>query len=245
MLDPRPQAEHSKNLCFISFQSYDESTLRVRVDWEGEGRAPNQVAKLFVALTQWALILEKAPHVLGGAPEFLVLHGMISPAVRASDTTSARGIAAVLSQCPQPERVAEEILEKTWMIRCAETDASASNMKAERLLKLAHDNTTSLQILCMAHRIHSIADRVWALDADTLSGVVHCLLSMQAAGHMLAIEKALLQLVEQRLVIDTQTCRLSQEATSFRQAVMQCFLPRNKFPRKKMRLFASSWDAEQ
>ena len=222
-----------RSLCFIEFQAYDESPLRVRVNWDGSARAPNQVAKVFVALTQWALVLQKtASSIAAEEPEFLVLHGVLSPAVRAADSTSARGVAAVIANTPRPANVAKEFLEGAWVIRVAESDGLAANAKAERLLFRAEQNT-HLHIECMAHRVHSIADRVWELDKATLSGVVHCLLTMRSSGQMLALEKALVHVLEQRLVIDQSSERMTDDAMHFRRGVLQCFLPQPRSPRKR------------
>ena len=178
-----------RTVCFIEFQAYDESPLRVRVNWDGSARAPNQVAKVFVTLTQWALVLQKTPSSSAAEePEFLVLHGILSPSVRAAESTSARSVAAVLANTPRPANVAKQALEGAWVIRVSESDGLAANAKAERLLFRAEGNT-SLHIACMAHRVHSIADRVWELDKPTLTGVVHCLLTMQSSGQMLAFGK--------------------------------------------------------
>ena len=217
---------------FFEIQAYDESPLRVRVAWDSSGSAPNQLAKVFVAHTQWILLLQKVPTNASEDLEFLMLHGLMSPSVRAGDSTSAEGIAAVVSQFPRPALLAKQVMDNPWIVRVSETDGAAANMKCERLITLAEKNT-SLQLLCMAHRIHSIADRVFELDASTLSGVIHSLLSMQPANQMLAIETALMTLVEQKLHIDHSTQMLGEDAIHFRQAILTCFLPKRKYPRKR------------
>ena len=183
-------------ICFAQLQSYDETPSRVRVSWSTDTHAESQIAKLYVVKSQWIMMFYV--RTADGEEPFL-FHGSWAATLRAGTGTSAADTAAVLATCPEVNMETFKQVGFPITVKVSETDSLAANFKCERLRALADPESWWLHIVCMAHRCHTVADKVFALNRPLLSGICPSLLVLQGSGHLVALRNALMQIVEARL----------------------------------------------
>ena len=104
----------------------------------------------------------------------------------------------------------------------AEIDGAPSNMRSERFVMQAlGPGWHGIHTFCLAHQIHSVAEKVFPLTLSTMSGVIHVLLSVQ---HLLLVSEAMDKLVETKLVI-REFKPLPKAAQEYRREVLSVFTP--------------------
>ena len=221
-----------KALCYIHYQTYDETPLRCRLLMQaGDNHSVSQIAKVYVVSTSWVLGVKPVDAGPGDHP--MLLHGHWAPAMRAADSGTGKGIAAILDTCPQPPSMIDEICD--IKVRLTDTDENGSNVKAERLWSLAKHGPgwVSSQYMCLGHKLHSVAEKTWAKNATVLSGAMHALLAIQTTPQLSELISSMNTLIEQHGQRLPASSMLSESATQFRKQILTAFLPRKKHARKR------------
>ena len=219
-------------VALLEFQAYDETPMRLRVEFPGSAPGMGtQLTKIFAVSTQWALLIRKAGSFK--AKDYTLLHGHFAVSLRAADSNSAAAVTALLQSCPRPLEIARSRVKMPLSLRIAESDSAPSNVKAERLVSLLSPDDICLHLLCAAHRAHNIADRCWELQSGTLSGIIHSLLCLEPAAHMHKLESAMMQLVDERLIVKQHTCALPADALAYRASIISLYVPSEQYPRKR------------
>ena len=119
----------------IERQAYDETRMRVKVTEDiAEGKGVAQLSKVFVVESSWAILLRVKKE--GPAWGFCTIKGQYSHSVRASDSTAAPSVTAILNASPRvPRELSEQFPVKE---RLVESDEAPANARAERLWQGAH-----------------------------------------------------------------------------------------------------------
>ena len=225
------QAHLAKPLALFVRIGFDETPMKLRVATEDDNLGFAQLSKIFAVESSWSLLLEDARDSAQDESSLLILQGQFSHSVRASDSTSAESVAAVLQSCPRPTGGIEELFPVKY--RSVESDAAPANLKAERLWQKEHDGwEQTLHYECVAHKCHAIAEKTWHLQKETLSGVTHTLLSLQGGQQMEMVLTALDRVVEQRCTrIISQG--LTPAAMQHRKTMLDLFLPPRRHSRQR------------
>eukprot|EP00971_Amphidinium_carterae_P352971 6492784-Amphidinium_carterae.2 len=220
-------------LLFVHGLKFDETPIRLIGKLQGQ-EAENMLNKVFVIETTWRILLKK-PGGNGGADEFMLLHGTLSPQCRFGENTTAGTVADLLSTCWEPPPTAS-IFKHKW--RVLETDAAAANMKAERvkMATLSVQNWRSLHGHCVAHRVHTVAARLFDCPGSTqhvIKGCIRSLLVLQAPGALRKFKAAVLDLCIDQPVNVVVNDDLMPEALQYREKVLSLFLPNHERSRAR------------
>eukprot|EP00971_Amphidinium_carterae_P148653 2947479-Amphidinium_carterae.1 len=230
-----------KPVCYINYQAYDETPLRLRLQFH-ENEAEPQVGKVFVVKSKWAMVLQETD----GAKQLFSFHGSWSDALRVVDRTTATGIAMVLSTCPRPPKRVEDMFD--MKLRVAESDGLLANQAAERLTmtSLSDEGWCAVQYLCTGHRVHAVAEKVWSLEEAALSGVVRTLLVLQNSTTLSAFRRALEMTLQERMRVVQGEPLLTSAALEYRANVLRTFAPNRKHPRQLavLAVFASVFNGD-
>ena len=220
---------------FLSWHAFDETSSRLRVASSiADGELMTQLAKVFVIQSAWLMIVRVWSHVKQAWTP-LVLRGSQAPALRVSDTTSAESVAAVLTAAPQPPPLAAQLFPDQH--RLLECDEAKSNLKAVKLLTHNDPAPKTLTCVCLAHKTHACADKVWSVDRDALTGLTRLLLSIAPGQQLMRFMSALLQEIETRCSFlvssDGILEPLSLAAQEFRRRALALHMPSKHFCRKR------------
>eukprot|EP00971_Amphidinium_carterae_P338262 6475514-Amphidinium_carterae.2 len=235
------QAQLLEPLAFVERTAYDETPLRVRTAIGPDSEGTVMVSKIFVQHVSWRMVV-RAATLQSPTREMMMLCGQWSATVRVAERTTAECTASVVDAGPQlvSSRVAELFPQ---VHRVCETDDAGGNVKGERyqrdkLLALT-EHIPTCQALhvhhpCTAHKLHAVANKVWNIDSDTVSGILHVLLVVQAAQNWAKLQKAIDTLPESLVeVVPTEGSMLSTEAEEYRRAALEAFAPPTKYVRKR------------
>ena len=227
-------------LLFCWRTSYDETPLRCRVSFTPGEAEKTEVAKVWVLELSWALLLRVAqqPLVHEAAEHcdkpYMLLTGSIAPSLRCADGMSGEAIASVLSSVNEalmPDSIINPFKEATTLVvRLSESDEAGANSRAERLLKAKTPGWTLLQQVCLAHKVHSTAERTWQLEPGVFTGVIRLLLSLQGSAQWSRFRTAVSTLVSRRLIVRHHA--LSGPAAQERRRILQTWLEPLKRSRK-------------
>ena len=122
-------------------------------------------------------------------------------------------------------------------IRVVESDAAPANIKAEKILNAASNSSEEqpvalLHSLCCAHRLHTSAQRCWAMEQDIITGLTRLCLVLSGAGAMGKIYGAIDVLVEQRFV-HVQNVSLPAAAKEYRARLTELALVPKSQPKRR------------
>eukprot|EP00971_Amphidinium_carterae_P205567 4079615-Amphidinium_carterae.3 len=232
-------------VAFFFHQRYDETPLRLRVSFSMHTEAEPQVTKLYVLDSQWSLLLRRLDPANAFAPidesDYLCIYGAWSTCLRATDTGTGEAIATVLRSGPHPPPE-DSVLSHCHKYRLAEADEGAANGKAERLyqtwLETTQPGFNTLLWVCSAHKVHAIADKVWSLSGEVLSGVCAVLLAVQTSQQLAKLKHAIEDLVQETFQWE-QHDTLSPSAQKYRKSVLDLYLPhRARHPTKRCRILS-------
>ena len=202
--------------------SHDETPLRLKVSFSEQigGQDSNvETSKLFLVESDWTILLRCQPFE---NPRYVMLHGSYSPALRCSDSTAAPGIAAVLRAVAEQQWPGKEEIEDVFQYttRVCEADDAGANRRAERLWSTYRPGAQTMSLTCLAHKLHNVSERTWALSPECLTGVVRTLLCIQSSSHMERLRTALKREVPRRLVI-VEDGEISRDAEIYRGNVLK------------------------
>ena len=227
---------HMVAVALINYNAKDETPMRLRIAFRPSDRGGvPQIAKVFVVQSQTSLILKKVETACNGdASDYLILNFSAPVALRASDRGTAEGIVAVLRSA----NVVCERLEEVFRLklRIVESDGLSANLRAERLMQALNPGWKALQVLCSAHRIHAIADKVWALvegKDGALTGVLRTLLVLQGTTQLAQLTASLEAIVCERFDYIEGQGTLTEAAQRYRHNVLSAFMPQGQSHRKK------------
>ena len=228
-------------LVLVFHQMHDETALHLRVSFHEADGADNQIAKTFVILSRWSMVLQLKRGIGydSSSPDapanFILLQGCWAPRLAAANATTARAIAAILDKAPRPPKIALDTFET--VIRMAETDEAPANLKAERMFQ-QHFASHSAKVVaglhwcCSAHKGHAVAEKTFLLFAETLSSIVSTLLVVQTSQQLARVRAALRSVVRTKLrVMDCQP--LSTGAQQYRRQTLNLYMPADQYCKKK------------
>ena len=228
-------------LAFVFHEMYDETPLRLRVCFDPELGHEGQLAKTWVILCHWSMVLQ----ITGGfgfdgrspfhPANFLCIEGRWAPAVRASNSTNAHGTAGILQSSPKPDPGVFSIFQK--VIRVSETDELSANLKGDRLFQASFAaasprTASSLHWICTAHKCHSVTEKLFGLHAHTLSSIVSALLAVQNSQQLGRLRSRIETVVRSQLQLKPPVT-LSRAAKQFRSNILHLFTPPGKYGKKR------------
>eukprot|EP00971_Amphidinium_carterae_P324874 6454867-Amphidinium_carterae.1 len=212
----------------------DETPLRLRASFEDDDGTIGQLCKLFVVESSWSLVVQQPGISDSEHPDgdYLHISGVLSPTMRASDSTSGTAIASILADVPGPPDQVNDVFAGQAKVHILEVDEAPANLKAARLhthsLKSEWD---PLVWFCSCHKSHTVADKTIALSKTAFSGTINVLLSMTSSVQLSNLRKAVDRMIDAHFVV--VACNtLSRDAVEYRRCVMQ-FLPEVKHPTKR------------
>ena len=230
--------------------SYDETSLEVRSYYQTDD-IDKEVAKVFVLEHGWSMVVERlnwsanSSQIQEGTGSFAVLEGSSTPSIRVSKSASGVFTAAVLRTGPQPPPGIHETFD--FCVRLAETDEGPSNPVAEAVIMKDRAISTyrdqpwcHAYILCLAHKAHACTTKLWSLQEDTLSVIVHTCKTLSAAGSWSTLREAATALLLRRFVRITDGSGSTDDAAhAFRNLLTRFFLPSSSMPRRRSTLVAA------
>ena len=173
---------HFRALVVAFSTHFDESPLKLRVAFpsgRGEAQDDLQLGKIVVVQTSWNILVQDLrrfddDEFPDGSPRFLMLHGQMSPQVRACDRGNGEGLAAVLLSCSRwKAKLAENI---PMQVSVFEADSLGANDRAIDLTRCKAPASALLHLRCLCHRVHTSAKKTFDLRPDLLTGITRCLL---------------------------------------------------------------------
>ena len=204
----------------LTHLSYDETPLRVRVQWSGEPMQ-SELAKTFCVKMEWMVLLRRHGQD-SGAPEaeHLMLRGAMAPIIRFSDSASGESVAGILQATTSPP----EWLHSAQVFERSVRISALANERGERLLAPTLPGWTKCYLRCGAHRIHASAEKTWEL-ASTLSGLTRTLLIATHAQQLAALQDSLMTFLSVRLHVCVGAPQLSLDALQYRRNLLRAFMP--------------------
>ena len=253
-------AKDVKLVAYYEHILYDETRLHMRVQRrEGSStETQTEIAKapLFVLEPSWAMLIRKlAPSqqaqartlqrigslheaeldselsmvVREAAEQYTYIMGFHSTALRAGERVSGEGVWPVLASLPAPPQPASQF---KVAIRVVEVDEAGGNRRAEELIKRSRPPCwASGLVVCICHKIHSCAERVWSLRplSATVCGLIHMGLFMGAAGMLTSLRRALIaELASRPLLFNGHSSAerpSAGEVAAFQQQALRLFTP--------------------
>ena len=208
-------------LLFCGHVKYDETPLALRAQYsEGEPYAHN--TKTYVIEVEWQALLQHNSGSVDPGHMFLI-HGAFAPAVRVGQNSTAETIHCTLQNVNLIEwpRI-RELFGQTW--RIAETDEAGANLRAEEMWRQsdAGCGTRQLQIVCAAHKCHSVASRVWQMFPDLFYGFRQTMKVLKSPGCFQLFTDTVVRIIIERLKI---VYAVPQEAVWFREDTLRFFRP--------------------
>ena len=222
-------------LASVSHWLYDETPQVLRLGYETD-ETHKETAKVMVLERSWGLLLKASSGQASSSsssetPEYLLLQGFFSPAVRAIERTNGEGIHRLLQTFPETKLLTEQ---SPLHIRLVETDAYGANMRAERLLAQDFKGMFTLHVPCLAHKIHSAAVRTWKLNDPLVASLVHCGLVLNSAGGMKKLRVAIRSILHTPGEVEVRhNAQLPASALAFKAHVLKLFGPPASEPRRK------------
>ena len=236
--------------------SYDETPMECQISFHKDRAPSRELCKIYVVETSWSFLVAADSSNQTGVdmPAYVILHGHCPPAVRACDAGTAEAVACVLkdvheSQGPPAQ---DEIAELGCpFFRIAETDAAPCNTRAERLWYNFHP-LPLLWLPCMCHRVHKIAEKVWALAPGLLTSLTRVLLVLRSSSNMCRLLDILRELVKKRCRRLPPEHTLTRQAVRFRHNALALWSPPDHKARKASLvrclascLFNGDWQQQQ
>ena len=240
-----------KGIFFIEHQDYDETPLDVRVASSHELPAEREVAKVYMVQSTWTMIIQQLTSPFSehskpdNPPNYSVLEGHFSAAVRAGAAGNAETIAAVLKTCPCPPAT---LIDQCFphSLRLVETDEGKANPRCEGFLREGRSQQWSvLYSLCLAHKIHTGAMKAWLLQEPVLSAITHLGKFLRTSGAMTSLKHAIATLIDKKFVVYA-VAPLTQAAEDFKRKC-DIFLPGLGRPKRRawaleaLKFFNGNW----
>ena len=235
---------------YFEHLSYDETGLQLRTYYATD-EIDKEVGKVFVLEHSWCMVLECRPSSASQASsdvspgQFLVLQGVSAPTIRTSKSASGSYTAAVLSTGPQPPKDIESVFD--LCVRVTETDEGPSNPVAEahvlagRMSDKKHNKVWSHAFVwCLAHKTHSCCTKLWGLQEQILSVIIHSCKTLLTAGAWGALRDRACELMLERFTCTPgDAATLDPDAISFRKILHSYYLPATSSPKKRATVLAA------
>ena len=209
-------------VCYIDHQLYDETQLCVRLFFDVDDKSEPQKGRIYVVESSWTMLIQRLPSQLLGdqeamRPEYFILQGHNSPAVRGTASTTGETTYKVLQSVGAPPEDVPKLFDTC--MRLTETDSYGGNYRAEALWLQAHPGWQHLHLHCLCHRVHSAAVKAWDLHSDTVPGVIHTCKLLFTSGAMAKLKSSVTKIVSQKLMILPGQCH-DEDALRYRQKVL-------------------------
>ena len=228
-----------KPVLFLHHVVYDETPLQVRVAYASDisDHKDRQTGKVFVGEHGWTIVVQQLQtgNSIGPASSgsFALLEGNFSPQVRAAGNSTGETIDRTLESmkgCPDSDVLPDNLFE--WRVRLSETDEAPANHRAESFAAQRRPDFCHIHTLCLCHKLHTAAQRTWALQKEEVTGLLHVCKILSTVGAMGCLKNMVSKTVAQRLVVE-ETSVLSPDAVSFRSAMVTHFGPPTSQPRRR------------
>ena len=206
---------------------FDETPMFLKGCY-GTGPKHTHVAKVFVIREEWLFLAEDVQ-----APQrpLTVIRGSISPQIRLCQTGTAETIADMLRQTLVVPRHAGAIANQRWNL--VESDENK-----EKAMKILSQDTQShplqepqaqqmlqAHVVCAGHKAHQVSQKIWEQFKGTHQGIVKAMNALKQPGMWQHFLDSLVELVATPGFVKISTAPLCQEATQFRETILQMFSP--------------------
>ena len=235
------EAGVAKPICYIFRHAFDETKLRLKIQLPELAHSGSAHSKVFVVDCSWCMVLETK--TLMGDWEYLAISQKFSPTLRLADSTRGESVAAVLQSGPD---ICSDRVQSLFPVvyKICESDQAKGNVNAEQLWANAHPAlSASLQLFCIGHRVHSVADKVWSLDKELVKQITRVLLALQSSEDVAQLSRAMGAIIASELTV-VKADALSPDAIGYRKHVLSLLLPssqpQGKFARRRATMLALS-----
>eukprot|EP00971_Amphidinium_carterae_P351764 6492268-Amphidinium_carterae.3 len=239
-----------KPLMYVEKLAYDTTQLDIRVQYADQEGAHRQVASTHVVQHAWAVVFSQClsadlQEPAEGHDRLCILTGRYGASIRASENTVGETTADVLNSIWMPAELEQKRMSKLFptCVRFVEVDEAGSNGRAEALILeqrrgLGDNQWCHLHVLCLAHKVHAMAAKTWALQKSCISHIIAVCKHQHMAGHMVSLSDHAGHSVRQELRIVHEGYHLSTKARQFRKIVEQYFMPATSKPKLRSMFLA-------
>eukprot|EP00971_Amphidinium_carterae_P351615 6492192-Amphidinium_carterae.1 len=238
-----------KPLLYVEKLAYDTTQLDVRVQYEDQDGAHRQVASTHVVQHAWAVAFSHSLSAdlqdpTANHDNLCILTGKYGAVVRASENTVGETTADVLNSVWAPDAL-ETPMSKLFKtcVRFVEVDEAGSNARAEALvLEQRRVNGDSgwchLHVLCLAHKVHAMAAKTWALQRETITNTIAVCKHQRMAGNTKSLSDHVGSIVRNELRVVHTGYHLNAKARQFRSVVQKYLMPPTRRPKLRSMFLA-------
>ena len=230
-----------QGIAYFERVAYDSTLATLRVPNPNaanisEQHSSKERGKVFVIEQEWAALFRTRPDDEEAEPgsAFLLVRGCYATSGRVATRGTAEGTCAVLRSAGHTPPQLEDNFKT--VVRICETDEESSNVRTEKKFPhLRHQKWkgATLHALCIAHKVHTGAERTWSLSSSTLmSNIIHCLKCLSEVGVMRQVRQRILAEIPARLRI-LHGGSPPIEAMEFRAHAITLLLPPESAPRRR------------
>eukprot|EP00971_Amphidinium_carterae_P311561 6192294-Amphidinium_carterae.1 len=155
--------------------------------------------------------------------KYCILEIRFSQQLRAAASGGGETLFKLLLSTVQPPDDVQHVFP--CCMRLVETDEHGANGRCERMLKIHRGpQWSSLTSLCLAHKVHAMAQKTWTLESDCVSAIIQVCKHLSSSGMMAKLKESMVLLAAERFEV-RPALLLTPGAKTHKDNIQAYFLP--------------------